>query len=414
MASSLKLPLCATSKSAQALSSRESCHRIGLAKSLAFRSFCFLPLKRQSNKLLQVECTARHVKDPKQLQAQQLQEKFGCESLQFMDVGGKVVAQLVMNKGATARILVQDARVTSYKCRLWHGSLEEFLYTDVSEVDVTSHLNTTDSLNQFTVIGGLVPSFNYSLPPSRSLVDSNWFVQAVEIKPDEVIQVTLRFVNENQASGHFILENIITLTDDLLASAVMLINKGREPLIFTGSVSTHLAVRATEAISCAGLDGCSYFSPSETAAKVAKASMHEKSLFGKLKKFVLPFQQNKSNQNVLTECTKISDEVENSSQGNSDAENHWFTEKPESFVYPINGIHKIYSNPPTSVRVTDEGFRRSIIFESHGFRNLEVSSPSEDGENPYLSVNFSTVLSPIILDKGESWKGAQVLLPDSK
>jgi hypothetical protein len=60
-----------------------------------------------------------------------------------------------------------------------------------------------------------------------------------------------------------------------------------------------------------------------------------------------------------------------------------------------------------------QGFRRSLVIDRYGFRDVELDSPEVDGGKPYLSIGCSSSLSPIVLSPNGTWKCAQVLVPDS-
>ncbi|MCO5611409.1 hypothetical protein L7F22_065662 [Adiantum nelumboides] len=391
MVCSLKPPTCSLVKGSQGLDSKE-----GKLYAKSHRPFHLR--KGPSRKRLQVECFDRGLDEVKPLQGPELQEKFGSENLKFSNIAGKTVVELKMASGTSARLLLEDARITSYNCYLWHGSPEEFLHSDVED-------RSGDTRQQFSVSGGMAPSLAYFLAPHLSLCNNDWAVKSVVVNPDEHIQVTLLCVNKNTDDCHFKLHNIITLSNQGLASALLLVNEDVKPLTFTASVSTHLAIRSTEAILCVGLDGREYFSSNEPARKVVHGNPRN-SFFGKLKRFLLPFQQDKPEE---TKTFKGMNEVRKHHKGHSDDGGmHRFVEQAGELTSVTNGVRKIYSNPPNKMRVTDQGLRRSLLFENYGFENLVVSSPKSDGDKPFVSVAYSTVLSPITLNKGEYWKTAQL------
>ncbi|KAI5082657.1 hypothetical protein GOP47_0002400, partial [Adiantum capillus-veneris] len=182
MASSLKPPACSFVKVTRRLESRQS--KL-YAKSLWHQPFGLQ--SRPSRICLQVDCSARGLEEVKPLQAPKLQDKFGSENLQFSDVAGRTVAELKLASGTSVRLLLAEARITSYSCRLWHGSCEEMLYTDVSEssvngIDRSVHGATPQ---QFFVTGGMAPSLAHSLDPHISLCNNNWSVQSVAVDPKE-------------------------------------------------------------------------------------------------------------------------------------------------------------------------------------------------------------------------------------
>lgn len=173
-----------------------SCRQASCANPLSQwpSSFKPRPSRRRSSQIL---CKARSLKHTKPLDASDLQERFGSGNLQFSDVGGMTVVELKLNSGNAVRVLLNEARVTSYKCRLWHGSVEEFLHTDVLEpeseivADNTNGVETSLPLPQFVITGGIVPSLAHSLPPHLPLFEDNWLIDCVQVDPEEHVQVTL-------------------------------------------------------------------------------------------------------------------------------------------------------------------------------------------------------------------------------
>ncbi|KAI5082310.1 hypothetical protein GOP47_0002053 [Adiantum capillus-veneris] len=166
----------------------------------------------------------------------------------------------------------------------------------------------------------------------------------------EAMQVTLRCANEIEMT---VTSSYITLLPLLIKDLHLLLRSliRRRPLRFTASVSTAFAIRSSQAVCCVGLDGCEYFSPSEAALKAAQGNQNG-SFFEKLKRFVVPFQQDKSKQ---SETPNGISEVQKHSEGNSNEDQmHWFTEKPGEIISVTNGVHKVYSNPPNKMRITDE------------------------------------------------------------
>ena len=163
------------------------------------------------------------------------------------------------------------------------------------------------------------------------------------------MQITLRCDGKN---GEFYIQDVITLSKEVLASAILIVNKGRKPKIFTGSISSHLSVRSTEAICLAGLQGCRYYSPSEVAKK-ATSRNDDNSLFGKLKKLV--WQRASEDEDTVRSKQEIVPCNEDGISINlKEDESKWFTEKKNDVVSLRNGIRKLYQNPPKAFRVSDE------------------------------------------------------------
>jgi hypothetical protein len=161
------------------------------------------------------------------------------------------------------------------------------------------------------------------------------------------MQITLRCDGKD---GDFYIQDVITLSKTMLASAILIANKGKKPMIFTGSISSRLSIRSIEAVHVVGLQGCRYYSPRETAKRMnSKNDKDTNSLFGKLKKLV--WQKIPENEDVHKIKSSAEDEIPvNIKQEESD----WFIEKKDNLILIDNGISKLYQSPPKKFRVSDE------------------------------------------------------------
>lgn len=119
--------------------------------------------------------------------AEELQNKFGCEGVRFLEVAALTIVELKLQNGATTRIVLPGAQITSYKPLRWHGGFEEFLYTvlkggEDDEVDSTPELR-----------GGVGLLFSREDASSGSLLSLTaklpWEVEGVVCDPQTSVQV---------------------------------------------------------------------------------------------------------------------------------------------------------------------------------------------------------------------------------
>ena len=57
--------------------------------------------------------------------------RFRAKGVKFVEVAGYRIVKMRLSEGSSARLVLQNALVSSYKSRMWHGGLEELLYTAV-------------------------------------------------------------------------------------------------------------------------------------------------------------------------------------------------------------------------------------------------------------------------------------------
>lgn len=61
-----------------------------------------------------------------------------------------------------------------------------------------------------------------------------------------------------------------------------------------------------------------------------------------------------------------------------------------------------------------QGLARSLVLERLGFENFVLSSPKlEDDKDTFVCIGSASVLDPVMLRPGMTWKAAQVWMPDS-
>ncbi|CAI7801927.1 unnamed protein product, partial [Closterium sp. NIES-54] len=85
-----------------------------------------------------------------------LQQNYGSPFVHFSGAAGIRTVELSTSDESTCRILIDGARVTSYRAMMWHGAVEEVLYAATNDDDVDGD----DSPGSCNLIrGGLVVSF---------------------------------------------------------------------------------------------------------------------------------------------------------------------------------------------------------------------------------------------------------------
>lgn len=113
--------------------------------------------------------------------AKELEEKFGQEGVKFVEAAGYRIAEMKLTEGSSARILLQNAFVASYKSKMWHGGVEELLYTAV-----------VPGLEKLTTVGGVALRLWEDDDESKLLANTeSWDVETVRSNPSQYVQVYL-------------------------------------------------------------------------------------------------------------------------------------------------------------------------------------------------------------------------------
>lgn len=119
--------------------------------------------------------------------AEELQEAYGCQGLTFVDSGGTTVADLKLENGCKARLVLPTAQITSYKAHMWHGGQEELLHA-VRRPPGRRKLTAADSPR-----GGINLRFFHSEDPSRCILSpspgASWNVEDVRCEAANYAQV---------------------------------------------------------------------------------------------------------------------------------------------------------------------------------------------------------------------------------
>lgn len=129
-----------------------------------------------------------------------LEARFGCACVKFREAAGYTIVAMKLKDGASARVLLQTAVISSYKTKMWHGGLEELLYTQVVEADGDGDgdgfVDDDDDVEEEakrrpTTVGGIVLRVLDSEDESRMVMSECWEVEDVKSDPAQYVQVGL-------------------------------------------------------------------------------------------------------------------------------------------------------------------------------------------------------------------------------
>lgn len=128
-----------------------------------------------------------------------LEARFGCAGVRFREAAGYTIVEMKLKDGSRARVLLQTAVISSYKTKMWHGGLEELLYTQVVEADGDGYDADDDDGEEEeaaakrmpTTVGGIVLRVSESEDESRMVMSECWEVEDVKSDPVQYVQVGL-------------------------------------------------------------------------------------------------------------------------------------------------------------------------------------------------------------------------------
>lgn len=116
--------------------------------------------------------------------AKDLEERFGQAGVKFVEAAGYRIVEMRLNEGSSVRIVLQSALVASYKSGMWHGGVEELLYTAV-----------VPGMERPTTVGGVALRVWEAESGSGSnlALTECWDVENVRSNPSQFVQVWIKF-----------------------------------------------------------------------------------------------------------------------------------------------------------------------------------------------------------------------------
>ncbi|GLJ18069.1 hypothetical protein SUGI_0318790 [Cryptomeria japonica] len=313
--------------------------------------------------------------------AEYLENEFGGRGLKFSRIGGTCVAEMKVENGSSARIVLPYGLITSYQPFMWHGGCVEVLHTIVSSNSVQGGI-------------GLVLNNNRD---GSSWSARDWVVQGVSAKPEDAVQVTLKCCNDD---GMLSVKYVITLYDKLLTTAVLVENISSSPVELTSSVMTHLTASTPDGAYAVGLEGCSYCTEPPLPS--------EFNIVSNVKEEPKP----SSGWSLMQQFFGTKENREEQVTGDSGAESKWVVET-DDFAHLRNKMSRVYSTAREQMRFNDRGLRHTLILEKVGFEEFYLSSPGSNstmyGKHCYICTGSASMLQPVVLSPGEEWRAAQML-----
>ncbi|CAN1132272.1 Protein NDH-DEPENDENT CYCLIC ELECTRON FLOW 5 [Linum perenne] len=281
-----------------------------------------------------------------------LEQEFGGHGVKFQTLEETCcVGKMKMSNGSSAKFLLPQGLITSYKPKMWHGGTMEVIQTSVAAA-------AAGGGDGGAVIQGGV-SLAMRIGDGWSPI--GWGVADVRGDSSDCIEVELVCTN---AVEHMLdTRYTITMTTTTLISELKLTNLNpSSPIQITGSILTHLTVSTPEATTACGLEGSNFVSSPMLRSSFA----------------IVP--------------PKIAEEPDFFNNFWSDGRNR--NEEEEG----MEG---------------EEGRRNSVVVGREGFDELYIYSPGSSHDSydkfSYIAIAQSALLKPVILPPGEVWIGRQHL-----
>ncbi|GJT33211.1 photosynthetic NDH subunit of subcomplex B 2, chloroplastic [Tanacetum coccineum] len=319
-----------------------------------------------------------------------LEQKFGRKGIKFTEYEGGQTAELSVRNGSSVKIQLNNAHVTSYKPKVYwkDDGCEEVLFTT----------NTGDKGGIGLVIDSVMDDTK-GKSVAKGIDLSQWVVKDADSDSIDAVQVELSCTT----SGTLDITYVISLYALSMATAVIVKNKGRKPVNLKTGILSHLRSKKRGGTAVDGLKGSSYCthpplsSPFEILSPSEALKPEDPGLFS------FGWEPEKKVGVWSKQDVPIT-----------------ILEHKLSRVYgtPLEErLKKFYNTIPSKYETLDQG--RELFFRviRMGFEEIYLSSPGslseKYGNDYFICTGPVSVLSPITIEPGEEWRGAQVIEHDN-
>ncbi|KFK44848.1 hypothetical protein AALP_AA1G310200 [Arabis alpina] len=302
------------------------------------------------------------------------------------------MVELKVRNGSSLKLSLSDAHVVSYKPKVYwkDDGFEEVLYT------VDGGDNKTKGGVGLVMVDG--DQGNVPKGGSSSVISGcDWSVKDTDSDAIDALQIEL-----SCTAGFLDLTYIVSLYPVSMATALVVKNNGRKPVTLKPGIMSYLRFKKRSGAGIQGLKGCSYCpnpplsSPYELLSPFEAMKADESGWFG-------------------------SEEAEK--PGIWAVEDSFITllEKKMSRVYgapPAERLKAVYNTPPSKFETLDQG--RGLFFRMIriGFEDMYVGSPGSMSDkygkqHYFVCTGPASMLVPVDIAAGESWRGAMVIEHDN-
>ncbi|XP_074307056.1 photosynthetic NDH subunit of subcomplex B 2, chloroplastic [Silene latifolia] len=318
-----------------------------------------------------------------------LNDQFGRKGIKFLDSAdtGTITpaVELSVRNGSSLKLQIPNAHVTSYRPKVYwkDDGFEEVLYTLAapSKGGVALLLNDVTSSTTSSVLSGC-----------------EWFVKDADSDSFDAVQVEL-----SCKSGALEITYIVSLYLESMASAVIVKNNGKKPVKLTSAILSHFKFTRRSGSGIQGLKGCSYCSQPPLSSPFELLSPSEAMKADDPGFFSMGSEPpNKPGQWTTQDepITVLKDKM-----------SRVYTAPPSERSKPF------YRTPPSKYEIIDQGKELFYRVIRMGYDDIIVSSPgsysNKYGRDYFICTGPASMLVPVIVDPGETWRGAQVIEHDN-
>lgn len=319
-----------------------------------------------------------------------LDEKFGRKGIKFLETNNTPFVELTVRNGSSLKLRIPDAHLTSYMPKVYwkDDGFEEILYTVPAA--------GADSTKAKGGIGLVLNDASESGSKGSLLSSSEWTVEAVDSDSIDAVQVEL-----SCTAGTLSINYVVSLYPVSMAAAVIVKNNGKKDVTLTSAILSHLKLRKRNKAVIQGLRGSSYCT---------------------LPPLPSPFELLSPSEAIESEPQGwFGSEVEEKRGTWSTQDVQYTILKPKfSRVYavpPEERLKSFYNTIPSKYEPADQSKELFFRVIRMGFEDIYVGSPgsmSEKYGNEYfICTGPASMLVPVVVKPGESWRGAQVIEHDN-
>lgn len=319
-----------------------------------------------------------------------LDEKFGRKGIKFSESNNVPFVELTVRNGSSLKLRIPDAHVTSYKPKVYwkDDGFQEILYTVPAGGE--------DSTKAKGGIGLVINDASDKSSKGSLLSGYEWTVKDADNDAIDALQVEL-----SCTAGTLDISYVVSLYPLSIATAVIVKNNGRKEVSLTSAILSHLNFKRRWQTAINGLKGCSYCShpplssPFELLSPAEAMKSESSGWFG---------SESEEKPGVWTiQDVPIT-----------------ILKNKMSRVYaapPSERLKAFYSTPPSKYETLDQG--RELFFRviRMGFEDIYLSSPGslseKYGKDYFICTGPASILVPVVVKPGESWRGAQVIEHDN-
>ncbi|CAH8256852.1 unnamed protein product [Arabidopsis lyrata] len=320
---------------------------------------------------------------------ERLEDKFGRKGIKFSESNNIPMVELKVRNGSSLKLSLSDAHVVSYKPKVYwkDEGFEEVLYT----VDGDESRGGVG----LVIVNGEEP--NGPKGVSSVISGYDWSVKDTDSDAIDALQIEL-----SCTAGVLDITYIVSLYPVSMATALVVKNNGRKPVTLKPGIMSYLRFKKRSGAGIQGLKGCSYCpnpplsSPFELLSPSEAMKADSSGWFG-------------SDEGEKPGIWAVEDSVIT------------LLEKKMSRIYgapPAERLKAVYNTPPSKFETIDQG--RGLFFRMIriGFEEMYVGSPGSmwdkyGKQHYFVCTGPTSMLVPVDVASGETWRGAMVIEHDN-